>query len=83
MLNSSTWILRINPQGFAQTFWEILHFKVWKVRKHEKLASFPYRGMKTLRDLFLILPGEPQMSRERFYLYSFIKRSENEASRPF
>ena len=49
MLSSSTWIPRINPQGFAQIFWEILHFKVWKVRKHEKLASFPYRGIKTLR----------------------------------
>ena len=27
-LSSSTWIPPINPQGFAQIFWEILHFKV-------------------------------------------------------
>ena len=49
-LSSSAWIPWINPQSFAKIFCEIVHFKVWKVKKkHEKLASFPYRVMKTFR----------------------------------
>ena len=27
---------RVNPEGFAQIFWEILHFKAQKVKKNMK-----------------------------------------------
>ena len=56
------------------------NLKSEKTRKNS-LVLIPRH--ENLADLFLILLGQPQMSRERFYLYSFIKLSENEASRSF
>ena len=54
-----------------------------KSEKTQKISLVPIPRHENLTDLFLIIPGQLQMSWKRFYLYSFIKLSENEASRPF
>ena len=54
-----------------------------KNEKTRKISLVPIPRHENLADLFLILPGQHQMSLKRLYLYSFIKLSENEASRPF
>ena len=52
-------------------------------KKQQKINLVPIPRHENLADLFLILPGQLQMSSKRFHLYSFIKLSKNEALRPF
>ena len=54
-----------------------------KSEKTRKISLVPIPRHENLADLFLILPGQLQMSSERFHLYSFIKLSKNKALRPF
>ena len=54
-----------------------------KSEKTRKISLVPIPRHGNLADLFLILPGQLQMSSKRFHLYSFIKRSKNKALRPF
>ena len=54
-----------------------------KSEKTRKISLVPIPRLKNLADLFLILPGELQMSSKRFHLYSFIKLSKSKALRPF
>ena len=55
----------------------------FKSEKTRKISLVPIPRHENLADLFLILPGQLQMSSKRFHLYSFIKLSKNEALRPF
>ena len=54
-----------------------------KSEKTRKISLVPIPRHENLADLFLILPGQLQMSSKRFHLYSFIKLSKNKALRPF
>ena len=83
MLSSSTWISRINPQGFNQSFLGDTTLQNLKSEKTREISLVPLQRHKNLSDLFLLLPGQPQMSRKRLYLCSFINLSENDASRHF
>ena len=78
-LSDSTWVPRINPQGFAGIFWETVHFKVWEVKKARKIILVPVPRHENLADLFLVLPDQLQMWSKSFHLYSFIKLSKHEA----
>ena len=53
-----------------------------KSEKTEKISLVPIPRHEILADLFLIFPGQLQMSPERFNLYSFLKLSKNKALRP-
>ena len=44
-----------------------------------QISLVPIPRHENLADLFLILPGQLQMSSKRFHLYSFIKLSKNKA----
>ena len=50
-----------------------------KSEKTQKISLVPIPRHENLADLFLILPGQLQMSSKRFHLYSFIKLSKNKA----
>ena len=54
-----------------------------KSEKTPKISLVPISRHENLADLFLILPGQHQMSSKVFHLYSFIKLSKNKAKRPF
>ena len=54
-----------------------------KSEKTRKISLVPIPRHEIFAYLFLILPGQLQMSSERFHLYSFIKLSKNKALRPF
>ena len=54
-----------------------------KSEKTRKISLIFIPRHENLADLFLILPGQLQMSSKRFHLYSFIKLSKNKALRPF
>ena len=54
-----------------------------KSEKTRKISLVPTPRHGNLADLFLILPGQLQMSSKRFHLYSFIKLSKNKILRPF
>ena len=54
-----------------------------KSEKTRKISLVPIPRHENLADLFLILPGQLQMSSEGFHLYSLIKLSKNKALRPF
>ena len=51
--------------------------------KTRKISLVLIPRYENLEDLFLILPGQLQMSSERFHFYSFIKLSNYEALRLF
>ena len=50
-----------------------------KSEKTRKISLVPIPRHESLADLFLILPGQLQMSSKKFHLYSFIKLSKNKA----
>ena len=54
-----------------------------KSEKTRKTSLIPIPRHENLADLFLILPGQLQMSSKRFHLYSLIKLSKNKVLRPF
>ena len=54
-----------------------------KSKKTSKISLVPIPRHENLVDLFLVIPGQLQMSSKRFRLYSFIKLSKNKALRPF
>ena len=54
-----------------------------KSEKTRKISLVPIPRHENLADLFLILPGQLQMSSKRFHLYFFVKLSKNEALRSF
>ena len=54
-----------------------------KSEKTQKISLVPMPRHENLADLFLIFPGQRQMSSKGFHLYSFIKLSKNKALRPF
>ena len=69
---------RSGPNIFGDTTLQSL-----RSEETRKISLVPIPRYENLADLFLILPGQLQMSSKRFYLYSFIKLSKNEALRPF
>ena len=54
-----------------------------KSEKTRKISLVAIPRHENLADLFLIFPGQFQMSSKRFHLYSFIKLSKNKALSPF
>ena len=54
-----------------------------KSEKTRKISLVPIPRHENLADLFLILPGQLQMSSKRFNLYSFIKLSKTKDLGPF
>ena len=54
-----------------------------KSEKTRKISLVPIPRHENLADLFLILPGQLQMSSKKFHLYSFIKLLKNKALRSF
>ena len=54
-----------------------------KSEKTRKISLVPIPRHENLADLFLMLPGQLQMSSKRFNLYSFIKLSRNKVLRSF
>ena len=54
-----------------------------KSEKTRKISLVPIPRHENLADLFLILPGQLQMSSKKFHLYSFMKLLKNKALRSF
>ena len=54
-----------------------------RCEKTQKISLVPIPRYENIADLFLIIPGQIQMSSKRFHLYSFIKLSKMRLWGPF